>query len=88
MSDTTPAATVKNTTWAPVAATVISTLALLIFVGALVIAYLSKDGSSLLMLFGVAATNATTVINYWVGSSAGSARKDAQLQVAAGIKQG
>lgn len=61
----------------------VSTLAMLIYGGALVIAFLSKDQGNLTILIGVAAANATTVVGYWVGSSIGSARKDVQLAAAA-----
>lgn len=41
-------------------------------------AWAMKDTASVSLftaLCGVAATNATTIVNYWVGSSSGSARK-------------
>lgn len=40
-----------------------------------VIAYVKADYTLLTAMAGVAATNATTVVGYWVGSSDGSARK-------------
>lgn len=59
-------------------AIVVSGLALAIFFAALGIAWWTKD-SSLPILLGAAATNATTVISYWVGSSSGSKAKDSVI---------
>lgn len=39
------------------------------------IAWFKSDLNLLIAMCGVAATNATTIINYWVGSSSGSDRK-------------
>jgi hypothetical protein len=39
------------------------------------IAYFKGDYTLLMAMAGVAATNATTVVSYWVGSSDGSAKK-------------
>lgn len=39
------------------------------------IAWLKNDYTLLTAMAGVAATNATTVVQYWVGSSDGSAKK-------------
>ena len=60
-------------------AALISVLVLLSYLAAMVVAYLEKDQTMLNTLLVVAATNATTVVGYWVGSSAGSARKDSQI---------
>lgn len=38
-------------------------------------AWLKGDNTLLVAMCGVAATNATTVVGYWVGSSDGSAHK-------------
>ena len=59
----------------PWAKPAISAFAMAIFVAAFVIAYLAKDQTSLTLLMGVAGSMATTVVNYWVGSSSGSDRK-------------
>ena len=47
-----------------------------------VIAYVKSDYTLLTAMAGVAATNATTVVGYWVGSSDGSARKTDLLNAA------
>lgn len=65
---------------------VVSIVAELIFVAALAIAWWTKD-PSLSLLLGVAATNATAVVSYWIGSSAGSSMKDTALAKAA-VKPG
>jgi len=53
----------------------VSFFAMGIFVAAFVIAYLANDKTSLTLLMGVAGSMGTTVVNYWVGSSAGSDKK-------------
>ena len=57
-------------------AIVISALALLIYAGAFAVAYFMKSETMLNVLIGTAATNAAAVVQYWVGSSAGSKKKD------------
>ena len=58
---------------------VVSVVAQLTFLLALassgVIAWVKNDYTLLIAMAGVAATNATTIVNYWVGSSDGSAKK-------------
>lgn len=49
---------------------------------ALVVAWYSGDQTALTLLIGCVATNATTVINFWVGSSSGSRAKDAKIPAA------
>lgn len=56
----------------------ISVVAQLTFLAALVIAWWTKD-QSLQVMLGAAATNATAVVSYWIGSSAGSSAKDAAI---------
>lgn len=60
-------------------AVVTSIVAQATFLGALlaagVIAWAKADYTLLIAMAGVAATNATTVVNYWVGSSDSSAKK-------------
>lgn len=53
----------------------VSIYALSIFVVAFGIAYLSKDATSLSMMMGAAIAMAQQVVNYWMGSSSGSAKK-------------
>ena len=59
--------------WSPLT---VSVLALLTFVVALGIAFFLKNDTMLNVLVGVAGANATTVVNFWLGSSAGSQKKD------------
>jgi len=61
------------------AAPAVSILSIGIFLAALLIAYISKSDTALTLLLGVAATNFTTVVSFWVGSSAGSQKKDATI---------
>lgn len=56
-----------------------SVMASAAFLSALVISYMSKDQTNLAMLLGVVAGGFNTVIGYWLGSSAGSQRKDDAL---------
>ncbi len=57
-------------------AVIISALVLLIYAGAFAVAFMLKSDTMLNVLVGTAATNATTVVGFWVGSSAGSQKKD------------
>lgn len=57
---------------------VISIFAEAIFLAALGIAWWTKN-ENLGILLGVAASNATTVVSYWLGSSSGSKAKDATI---------
>ena len=69
----------SGTTTTPVqtwGAPAVSVYALTIFLAAIVIAYFKADNTLLTALLGVAATNATTVISFWVGSSSSSQKKD------------
>jgi hypothetical protein len=60
----------------------VSIFALAIFAGSIALAVVVKS-PSLDILLGAAAANATTVIGFWVGSSAGSQKKDAAAQALA-----
>lgn len=53
-----------------------SALASVAFCTALIIAYMSKDQPNLALLIGCVVTNFTAVVQYWIGSSAGSQKKD------------
>jgi hypothetical protein len=55
---------------------IVSVYILTIFLVALVIAFWVKNEVLIVALVSVAATNVTTVVAYWVGSSSGSAKKD------------
>jgi hypothetical protein len=57
-------------------AIVVSVLSLITFTGALVVGYFFKDPGLLNLLIGAAIANATTVVNFWLGSSSGSQKKD------------
>ena len=63
---------------APTGPVAISLFALAVFALALIVAWMTGD-ASLPILLGVAGSNATTVVGYWLGSSAGSRAKDATI---------
>jgi uncharacterized membrane protein YdjX (TVP38/TMEM64 family) len=71
------------TVWAPA---VVSVIAMLVFVVALAVAWVTHD-PSLGILLGVAATNAGTVCGYWLGSSSGSRAKDKTIADQTRVKQ-
>lgn len=54
----------------------VSILTLLTFAGCLVIAYVSRDQTSIALLVGAVVANASTAVSYWLGSSRGSQKKD------------
>lgn len=56
--------------------TLMSIMAAANFIAAFVVAFLSKDQANLGLLIGASIANFTTVVSYWVGSSAGSQKKD------------
>jgi heme O synthase-like polyprenyltransferase len=60
-------------TWGAI---IISVVALLIYAGAFCAAIWLKSETLLNVLVGTAATNAATVVGFWVGSSASSRKKD------------
>lgn len=66
----------KLATWGAIVASGIAGAA---FIVALVIAYLSKDQANLPLLIGSVISNFSTVVSFWVGSSAGSQKKDEML---------
>lgn len=66
-----------STKWGPI---VVSVVTMVVFLAAIVVAWLTKD-SSLPVLLGMAGTNAGTAVGYWLGSSAGSKAKDAKIGV-------
>ena len=59
-------------------AVVVSLVVLIIFLAAIVVAWMTKD-ASLGILLGAASANATTAVGFWLGSSKGSADKTAAL---------
>lgn len=70
-----PAPNMFNVWGAPL----ISMFTLVIFLVALVIAYIMKNETLVTAMLGVAAANATTVVNFWLGSSSGSHSKDVMI---------
>ena len=90
MSDTTAPAPTART---PVAwgSTIVSILVLLAFGGVVAVLLLRgvPVGNETLfnVLLGTLSAMATSVVSYWVGSSAGSARKDELLHQSAPIAQ-
>lgn len=60
-------------------APLISIFSLALLGAALAFAYLTKNDNLLIILTGVIATNATTVVGFYVGSSASSQSKDTTI---------
>lgn len=60
-----------------------SVLTLLTFAGTLVIVFFFKDSGMLNLMVGAVIANATTAVNFWLGSSSGSQKKDDALARAA-----
>lgn len=58
---------------------IMSIISLLIYGCAFWLAYHMKNDAMLTTFGGVAAAQAMTVMNYWVGSSAGSSNKDTTI---------
>lgn len=54
----------------------ISSVALLTFTGALIASFVTGDAGLLNLTVGAAIANATTAVNFWLGSSSGSQKKD------------
>lgn len=79
MSDTQP--TTPPTVAAPRAwgAPLVSLYSLTLLLAALVFAWIMKNDNLLVLLAGVIATNATSVVNFYVGSSASSQAKDVTI---------
>ena len=61
----------------------ISVMSQLIFAGSVIAAFFVKDNNLLLLVVGAVIANATTTIQFWVGSSSGSQKKDDALQAQA-----
>lgn len=81
MSDTTAPATTASTAnraaeWGPVITTGIFGGA---FLAAVIWAYVANDAQSKSVLLTAVITNATTAVNWWLGSSSGSQKKDAVI---------
>jgi uncharacterized membrane protein len=79
MSTTTAPASTSTPKLATVGAPVVSIYTLTIFLVAFGIAYLLKNETAMTMMFGGIVSMAGTVVNFWVGSSAGSQNKDATI---------
>jgi uncharacterized membrane protein len=63
-------------TWGAIVTSVVAGIA---FIVALTIAYMSKDQSNLGVLVGIVGGGFNTTIGFWLGSSAGSQKKDVLL---------
>lgn len=61
---------------------IVSVVALLIFLVALLIAYLKANDTLMTTLLGIAGAGYTTVVGFWLGSSYGSSKKTDMLNVA------
>ena len=69
-------------------AIIVSTVTLLTFTGALVVAFVIKDPALLNLTVGAAIANATTAVGFWLGSSSGSQKKDEVIGAALAISTG
>ena len=54
----------------------LSVLAYLTFLGAMIWSFVLEDSTMMSLTVGAAVANATTAINWWLGSSKGSEKKD------------
>jgi hypothetical protein len=57
-------------------AIIVSVVAILTFTGALIVSFVAKDEGLLNLTVGAAIANATTAVQWWLGSSRGSQAKD------------
>lgn len=57
----------------------VSILTQLLFLSAFGVAYLLKNDTAINLLVGAVIANATTTVNFWLGSSSGSSSKDATI---------
>lgn len=57
----------------------VSVLSLVVFMAALGVAYWTKNETAMNLMVGAVISNATTVVNFWLGSSQSSSGKDAAL---------
>lgn len=64
----------------------VSVIVLFVFIGAIIVAWMTKD-SSLPILLGMAGSNAGTAVGFWLGSSSGSQKKDSTLSAVLSQKQ-
>jgi len=62
--------------WGTIAVSIVAFVA---YLTALLVSYFLKNETMMNTLIVVAATNATTVVSYWLGSSAGSQNKNETL---------
>lgn len=54
----------------------VSVLSLVIFSVCLGVAFFLKDSNAMTLLIGAAIANSTACVQYWIGSSSGSQKKD------------
>lgn len=67
-------------------AIIVSGMWSIVFMLALAVVWAAKDQPNLGVLIGVVATNGTTVVGFWLGSSIGSKRKTDLLAAAPPVK--
>lgn len=77
-TDPTKSASSKVSEWGMV---IVSVVALLIFLVALLIAYLKANDTLMTTLLGIAGAGYTTVVGFWLGSSYGSSKKTEMLNI-------
>ena len=82
MSDTTSATVAPALSVEHIKAAV-SVFTLILFLGLVIVAYVNKDQTSFNLLCGAGIAMAQSVVGYWLGSSSGSARKDAVIAASA-----
>jgi hypothetical protein len=61
-------------------APIVSVLAYATFLAAIIVAVIVKNDALLITLCGMAGANATTAVQWWLGSSKGSADKSATIE--------
>jgi hypothetical protein len=73
----TPPVTAPGPPPPPAGVVVVSIVSLILLAVALAVATWMKNENAILLITGCIITNATTIVNWWVGSSKGSADKTA-----------
>ncbi len=84
---TTTVTTTPTKTFATIAAewgsVIVSILVLMIFLGAIIVAWITRS-PSLDVLLGMAGSNAGIAVGFWLGSSSGSQKKDSTIAAITG----
>lgn len=60
----------------------VSLASMVIFAGTVVVAFFFKDPNLLLLVVGAVIANATSAVQFWIGSAAGSQKKDDTIATA------